>query len=337
MAASRRPIHYLDPFIRGSYQSMTDLRQLRYFIAVAEELHFSAAARRLPGSQPALSQQIRLLERTLGVELLTRTTRKVELTPAGAVFLDGARRTVAEAERSVVMAQRVGHGDFDTLRVSFTDAAALSVLPGGVRIFRTKFPTAHLDLREEAGAAAQLDAVHRGLTDVAILRGPIAESGLTVQGLLNEPFQLVLPDQHPLARRTRVPLRLVREESWVLFPRRLSPSYYDLIVAMCHQAGFSPAVAYEVEKFQTVLSLVASGSAISIAPLSNASLSFAGVVYRPMTGTPATVQIAAAFAEREPSRVLTAFLDALRLAGRHAARGARLSGIDARKAQVKRG
>ncbi len=158
--------------------TVPDLRQLRYFIAVAEELHFSRAARRLNIAQPPLTQQIQALERALGVTLFVRSTRRVELTPAGTAFLDGARRALAEATRAGELARRAGRGEFDTLRVGFSDAAAMNVLPGAVTRFKQSNPAVHLDLHEHVGAGPLDEAVRRDVIDVAVTRGPVSDIGL---------------------------------------------------------------------------------------------------------------------------------------------------------------
>ena len=292
-----------------------DLRQLRYFVAVAEELHFTRAARRLHMAQPPLSQQIVELERKLGVQLLVRSTRRVELTPAGAVFLDGARRALAEAERAVTVARRASRGELETLRVSFADAAALSVLPRAVRSFRAAFPGVHLELREDAGAADQFDAVRRDLVDVALARGPLEDPALRVEVVLEEPFCLALWAGHPLARRPRIPLARVAGLPVVLFPRHLSPAYYDQLVGMCQAAGFVPHVAYEMAKVQSVFSLVAAEVGVTFVPRSMRALRLPDVAVRELSGCGATAQVVAAYRPNRPSAAIDGLLDALREAG----------------------
>lgn len=289
-----------------------DSRLLRYFVAVAEELHFSRAAKRLNMAQPPLSQQIHQLERVLGVELFIRTTRRVQLTPAGAVFLEGARRVLAETEHVTEMTRRASRGEFDTLRVGFTDAAALSVLPAAVRRFRKAFPGVHLDLREDDGTANQVEALQRDLVDVALVRGPLVQSGLCVEVLVKERFCVALWDGHPLARLSRVPLRRLRSEPLVWFPRHLSPAYYDLLMGMCLRAGFTPERAYEVVRFQTAFSLVAAGVGVSFVPSSVRNLRFSGVTFRDLSGAPDTAQVVAVYRPNRHSVALDGWLDSLR-------------------------
>src|SRR6185437_13339041 len=174
-----------------------ELRHLRYFLAVAEELHFTRAARRLNIAQPPLSIQIRQLESLIGATLFVRDRRTVSLTPAGAAFVDGARRTLAEAERSADAARRASIGEVQTLRVGFTDSAALSVLPAIVRRFSRDHPEVRLELTEDA-TQAQLDAVENERVDVALVRGPLSAKSLRTVVLLREPFIVAIPAGHPL-------------------------------------------------------------------------------------------------------------------------------------------
>lgn len=302
---------------------LPELRQLRYFVAVAEELHFSKAAKRLNIAQPPLSQQIRQLEIAVGATLFVRSTRRVELTPAGRVFLDGALRTLAEAERASEAARRASRGSFETLRVGFTEAAAFAALPSAVARFRERFPGVHLELQEDAGAAALIDAVHRDLVDVMIARGPVEASGLHTVTLLEERFCAALPETHPLARRARVPLKALAGEPMVLFPRRRSPAYYDLLIGMCRDAGFTPNVAHEVLRYTTIVGLIAAGSAVAIIPRSNRSLQRDGVVYRDLVGTTATARLVAVYRPDHGSPALDAFIAASREPSRGAAPGSR--------------
>jgi DNA-binding transcriptional LysR family regulator len=291
-----------------------ELRQLRYFVAVAEELHFSRAAVRLNMAQPPLTQQIKLLERALGVQLFVRTTRHVELTPAGAAFLEGARRTLAEAGRSVELARRAARGEFDTLRVGFTDAAVMSILPRAIESFRQTFSGVYLDLHDDQSASQLIESVERDLVDVALMRGPLEETALRVDTIIEEPFWLALPEAHALATRARVSIKLLRDVPLILFPRRLSPAYYDQLITVCQAAGFTPDIAYEVEKYATILGLIAGGVGATLVPRSNRNLARAGVAYRPLTGTSMSAVVIAAYRSDRPSVPLEGFLAAARQA-----------------------
>ena len=288
-----------------------ELRQLRYFIVVAEELNFTRAARRLHLSQPPLSQQIQQLERELGTTLLRRTTRRVELTPAGAAFLDGARRTVLEAERAGELARLADRGEFGTLRVGFTDAASISVLPGGILRFTRDFPGVHLHLHEADGAASPVDAVANGTLDVVVVRGPLEADGIAVKVLVNDPFYVAMHERHPLARLKQVTVAQIARFPLILFPRRLSPAYHDRLMSLFSAVDANVEVAFEVVKYQTVLALVAGDMGLSIVPRSNRRLAFDGVVFRPIRGTHVRAPVVAAYRAEYVPQVLRGFLSAL--------------------------
>jgi len=288
-----------------------ELRHLRYFVAVAEELHFGRAARRLGIAQPPLSQQIRQLEERLGVTLFSRTSRQVALTPAGEALLRGARRTLAEVGLAAAAARRAATGETDALRVAYTDSAALSVLPRAIRRFRSELPSVHLDL-VEGSTAAQIDAVARDLVDLAVVRGPVVQPTLRTEVVLREPFLLALPESHPLTRLAAVELGVLGTEPMVLFPRHLAPDFHDTISAMCRAAGFTPLVAYEGAEYQTILSLVAAGLGVSLVPRSVENLQRRGVVYRAIPDAPPRAEIAAVYRIESWSRPLEAMLAALR-------------------------
>ena len=288
-----------------------ELRHLRYFVAVAEELHFGRAAQRLGIAQPPLSQQIRQLEQRIGATLFTRTSRRVALTPAGEALLRGARRTLAEMGLAAAAARRAATGETDALRVAYTDSAALSVLPSVIRRFRQALPSVHLDL-VEGSTAAQVDAVARDLVDLALVRGPIVQPSLRTEVVLREPFLVALPEQHPLGRLETIELRTLGAEQMVLFPRHLAPDFHDTISAMCRAAGFTPLVAYEGAEYQTILSLVAAGLGVSLVPRSVENLQRRGVVYRAIHDAPPRAEIAAVYRDESWSRPLEVMLDLLR-------------------------
>ena len=296
-----------------------DLRQLRYFVAVAEELHFSRAARRLHMAQPPLSQQINELERKLGVQLFVRSTRRVELTPAGSAFLTGARRVLAEADRAVEVAQRASRGEMETLRVSFADAAALSVLPQAVRLFREAFPSVHLEMREDAGAAEQYDAVRRDLVDVALARGPLVDQVLHVEVLLEEPFCIALWKGHPLAELPVIPLPLLAEQPFVLFPRHLSPVYYDHLVGMCRNTGLPRGWCSRWPRC-TPRSARSAQAGVAFIPRSMGTLLLPDVVVRELFRVHRHRSVVAAYRPNRLSVALEGLLAALREPGRAAAR-----------------
>jgi DNA-binding transcriptional LysR family regulator len=287
-----------------------DLRALRYFVAVAEELHFGRAARRLNISQPPLSQQIRQLETALGLTLFIRTSRRVELTPAGTVLLEGARRAIAEAARAVAAAQRAGRGEVDMLRIGFTDSAALGVLPDLVRAYRAAYPGVHLELTEGT-TDAQLHAIEHDLVDVAIVRGPVADGPWRTLVVQREPFVVAMPHDHRLTHRRLIAVTMLAHEPFVLFPRHLAAPFYDVIVGICRRARFEPDVRYQSAEYETILSLVACGLGVSIVPASVRNLGRTEVEFRRLRNVPDTAELALLY---RPHRHSTALAQLVRIA-----------------------
>lgn len=269
-----------------------ELRQLRYFVAVAEELHFRRAAARLHISQPPLSQQIRALEDELGFALLTRTRRRVELTAAGAAFLRDARALLGELEGAVATARRIDAGQTGRLRVNFVGSALFSIVPGAVERFRRARPGVELELRERA-TVDQLRAVRAGVADVGLVRPPIEDDGeLHAQTVLRERTVAALPTGHALAGLSRVPLRRLAAEPLVLFPRDQATGFHDLLIDSLAGAGVAPRVIQYAPEMLTIIGLVAAGTGVSLVPASVQRLALDGVVYRPVSGAPRSELVA---------------------------------------------
>jgi DNA-binding transcriptional LysR family regulator len=269
-----------------------ELRQLRYFVAVAEELHFRRAAARLHISQPPLSQQIAALERELGCRLLERTRRRVALTPAGAAFLRDARAMLAELEVAASTARAIDAGQAGVLRVSFVGSALLSLVPGIVQRFRRGRPDVELELRERS-TVEQLRALDAGVVDVGLVRPPIeAHPQLRTELVLRERTIAALPEAHPLTRMRRIPLRRLAAEPLVLFPREQAPGYHDLLTDSLAATGRTPQVAQYAPEMMTIIGLVAAGIGVSPVAASVAHLALDGVAYRPLSGAPATELLA---------------------------------------------
>jgi DNA-binding transcriptional LysR family regulator len=242
-----------------------DLRRLRYFVAVAEELHFGRAARRLNVSQPPLSVQIRTLEREIGTPLLTRTQRRVELTEAGRVLLDEARRLLDQAEAAVVHARRAAEGTVGHLTIGFVSTVDYSILPPLVRRFRHKHPGISLKLLELTGDRQQA-LLQSGELDLGLSILPSPAAGLTMRPVFREPLIAAVPANHPLAGRRRTALRTLEADPFIQFPRELAPGLYDLAIAACQRAGFTPHLAQEAIQMQTILGLVAAGLGVALVP-----------------------------------------------------------------------
>lgn len=266
-----------------------ELRHLRYFVVLAEELHFGRAAEKLHISQPPLSMQIRALEEELGVTLFNRTQRHVSLTQAGQVLLQEARQVLARMEQAVLVTRRAGRGEIGQLAVGFISVADYNVLPVVLREFRRRYPLVNLTLREATTDAQVADLV-AGRLDVGFLLPPVAEPALESVPVLREPLIAALPEKHPLARGTgRLALERLRDAPFILFPRPYAPGLYDDIVSCCKAAGFSPRVEQEAIQMQTIVSLVSAELGVALIPASLTHLRRTGVVYKPLKqATPLT-------------------------------------------------
>lgn len=258
-----------------------ELRLWRQFVAVAEELHFGHAARRLHMTQPPLTQAIAHLEVLLGVRLFDRTKRSVLLTPAGAALLPEARDLLTRAQALPGHARAAAAGELGRLRLGFVSTVGFAQLPQWVRAFRERCPGVALDLLEATGDV-QLQALQRGEIDAGfMLHSPgFAPAGLQRSLIAREPLVLALPDHHRLAGSAALPLAEVLDEPLVIFPRRIVPSLYDAIFALYHAAGRSPQVAQEAIQMQTIVNLVSAGLGLAWVPQSVRQFQRPGVVYR---------------------------------------------------------
>jgi DNA-binding transcriptional LysR family regulator len=262
-----------------------ELRHLRYFVAVAEERHFTRAAERLGIAQPPLSQQIKQLEEELGGQLLRRLSRGVELTKAGEAFLEEAKAILAATEHARTTVERVARGLQGNLRVGFTGSASFNIfVPYALRLFKEKYPDVSLTLTESTTPRLN-DAVAQGQLDVAFVRPPFQEDGtLGVAPLFEEDMLIALPIAHPLARNFRLPLEALAEETFILYPRSIGPGLYDRIIAACQAAGFSPKTGQEAPQLSSTVNLVAAGLGIAIVPASMTHVHADSVSYHPIVG-----------------------------------------------------
>jgi DNA-binding transcriptional LysR family regulator len=283
-----------------------ELRHLRYFLAVAEELHFGRAAARVRIAQPPLSQQIRQLEGELGVVLFNRTRRRVELTPAGHAFLEEVRHVLAQTEHAVRTAQRASRGEIGQLAIGFVPSADLDVLPRVLRVWNARFPHVELGLHSLLPAEG-VEALREGRINVAFLRLPVDDGGLVVETILREPLIAALPRSHAAARNARVRLADLSSDTFFVFSRDIAPGYYDLYVGACRRAGFTPRVVHP-GSMQTNLGLVSAGLGVSLLPASIRNLRRAGVVYRPLAPPVPHVEMAVGYRADERTAVLSAFL-----------------------------
>ncbi len=269
---------------------MIELRPLRQFVAVAEELHFGRAAQRLHISQPALTQAIQQLEQRLGAPLLLRSQRRVALSPAGAALLPELRRLIAAADALPAQAQAAAAGQAGRLRLAFVSSIAYGPLPGWLRGFREAHPGVQLALRE-ATLDVQLDAFAAGQVDAGFVLHAegAAPPGLAARRVLREPLLLALPESHPLAapgRSARPAWAALAAEPLVIFPRRIAPSLYDAILGHYRARGATPVIAQEAIQMQTIVNLVSAGMGMAWVPASLTQLQRPGVVYRAPAGAP---------------------------------------------------
>lgn len=293
-----------------------ELRQLRYFVGLAEELHFGRAARRLGLTQPPLSQAIQNLERELGLRLFERTQRRVALTHAGKAFLEEARQSLAGVERAVDRARRAGRGEVGRLAVGFLANTAYTLLPPVLHEFRRAYPGVTLELRELT-IPQQRDALRRENIDVGLLRPPLPDPELDSETVLEERFVLALPAGHALCALRRVPLRRLEGEPFVMFPRTEGFVFHDLIMGYFLRGGVTPRVVQEVNQTHAVIGLVSAGIGAALVPASAQRIGLAGVAYRPMREATPLAKVAVAWRRADASPVVASFLDVARRAARN--------------------
>ena len=279
---------------------------MKYFIAVAEELHFGHAAERLHMAQPPLSQQIKKLEQELGVQLLNRTKRKVELTPAGKLFLDEARLTLQQAERAQRIAQEAERGMRGRLRIGFVTSACYSIVPILIRRFRQENPLIDLEMIEMT-PSQQIEAMEDGTIDAGLLRPPIGPSCMLVKTLFEEPMVVALPSDHRKGAETSIDLKTLAEDAFILFPRHHGPGIYDVVMKTCHEADFTPNVSYAPNEMQTLLTYVASGLGVALVPQSLSVFHPGAIVYRPLRGRWVGIELAMIRKRDEDHQPLNAF------------------------------
>ncbi len=286
-----------------------ELRHLRYFVATAEELHFGRAAERLRIAQPGLSQQIRTLEALVGTALFHRTRRSVELTLAGELFLAEARKTLEQAERTVLVAQQAGRGERGRIEIGYVASAAYTgVLTSLFSAFRKTHP--QVDLRfMEMEMSRQLDTMHDGKLDIAFIRPPVElPAGVAAVTILREPVILAISCEHPLARHDRIPLAELSRDSFITPHHAPGVSFHEHTVAACGRVGFVPRIAHQGRDFTTIASMVAVGLGVALVPRSLRCIQLPGVLYRPIADTEVWANLAVAFRRTERSAATQALI-----------------------------
>ncbi|EMB2846283.1 LysR family transcriptional regulator [Pseudomonas aeruginosa] len=288
-----------------------ELRHLRYFIAVAEELHFGRAAERLGISQPPLSQQIQTLEEEIGARLFERTNRRVELTDAGRLFLDESRQVLAQVDKAVLLARRAHLGELGELKIGFTSSAPFtSTIPSSIHAFRKAYPDVHLDLQEMSSRQV-LKALLEESLQVGVIRPLALPDAVHWVELFREPLVAVLRADHPLAAGSEDGLAIaaLAEEPFVFFPRSYGTGLYDQVIALTRQAGFSPRIAQEASEAMTIIGLVSAGLGVSILPASFRRTRVDGVVYRTLSDPEATTAVWLVRRQNEGSPLALSFID----------------------------
>jgi DNA-binding transcriptional LysR family regulator len=266
-----------------------DLRQLRYFVAVAEAGSLTRAAAALHFAQQSLSEQIRALEAQLGAPLFERSSRGVRLTDVGTVLLRDARPLLAQAERALETARRAARGEGGTLRVGFLSSVANYMLPPVVRAFRDRHPEVTLHV-EDVLIATLVEKLRAGELDAGLSRPPLVDD-LDSEAVLSEPVAAVLPEGHPLASRSELTLAELADEPWVLTPRASWPPWHEQYDRDFAAAGFRPRVVQRATSPQNLLALVAAGVGVTRLTLSARTLRDSGVVFVPLTDDVAQVVV----------------------------------------------
>lgn len=290
-----------------------ELRHIRYFVAVAEELNFTRAAARLGIGQPPLSQQIKDLEVELGVSLLRRVPHGAELTEAGKIYLQEGRRVLIASEEATVGAKRAARGEFGRLRVGFTGSAHFNArVPSTIRDFGQLYPEVEIQL-EEANTCKLLEQLATGAIDAAFTHSGLEDrSILHLLSVEDEPLVVALPMAHLCSRRPAVRPVALAKDRFIMKPRSVGPELYKVVVSICRSAGFEPKLGQEAPQLATVISFVAAGLGVSIVPSSMQRITADGVVYLPIEGIQPRVALSLVWRRNERSNVVHNFVSLVR-------------------------
>jgi DNA-binding transcriptional LysR family regulator len=306
-----------------------ELRHLRYFVAAAEEQHMTRAARRLGIQQPPLSQQIRDLERELGVQLFERSPRNIKLNTAGRIFLEDARRLLAEAQDAITRVRQAARGESGRIAMGYTSSASLHpMVPRLIRAFHASHPLIQLDFQENA-TRDLLEAVAGDAVDAAFVRSS-TDRYPTLRSLLlcNEAMVAALPIDHPLARRRKaVSMAELADEPWILYRRADGPGIQDALTRACQAARITPRIVADVPRLLSAVTLVSAGRGVSVVPQAMESLHRESVAFRKLDASSAfTIPLNLVFREMPPDAPVSRFIAMVRAelgavsAGRQAGR-----------------
>jgi len=284
-----------------------ELRHLRYFTAVAEELHFGRAALRLHLAQPALSQQIRRLEEIVGAPLFLRTSRSVALTAAGEVLLGRARRTLRDVNLDLEEARSIGRGESGFLNVGFIGSGMLSALPPVLQHYRAAYPGVQLHLHESFTSRVVAGLIG-GTLDAGFLRDSDPHADLVVETLFSEPFVAVLPADHPRAKQRSIAATALRHEPFVFYARSAGTLASEKPLSLCGEAGFRPHIVQEASNWVSILRLIAVGFGVSIAPACVATVASDGVVCLPLRGATEVSNVELAWRRDDHRPIVSSFV-----------------------------
>lgn len=297
-----------------------ELRHLRYFVAVAEELHFGRAATRLHVSQPSLSQQVQNLERELKVNLLARTKRQAQLTAAGQRFLQESRGILAAAERAAGLARETAREETRILVIGISPDTDWLLLGRALRLFAEHVLPVEI-LYENLAPEAQIEAIREGRLDIGFVGLPLEADGLVTETTGRVRLMVALPEKHPMARKRSLRLEELSKETYTLWPRHLSPGSYDHLLATFRRAGFGPPVKMEggLPSTRTTLGMIAAGLTIALVDPALQHMTASGVVFRPLAGLGVFTETGVVYRQGDPSPILESFLHQLRTTPRQGA------------------
>ena len=285
------------------------ITQLRYFLVLAEELHFIKAAARLNVSQPPLSRQIQALEQELGFALFVRGHQRVRLTEAGAAFHRDVQEMFAALDRAVTHAKGVARGEVGRIVLGMTGSVSFGVLPRILEQFHREFPQVRMEMQHLI-KAEQIEALAGGKITLGLTRSPVRERGMASEAIHQEPFIVALHERHRLAKLKVVPLEKLEGDKFVLYRGNSSPSVADEIIDLCGTAGYYPQIDQDAGEMQTAVSLVAAGLGVAVVADCIRSLHLPRVVYRPLTvrGRKIATRLYAIYRKDDPNTFLKAFL-----------------------------
>jgi DNA-binding transcriptional LysR family regulator len=292
-----------------------ELRHLRYFVAVAEELHFGRAARRLHLSQPPLSQQIRRLEEFLGYALFVRTSRSVALTSAGEAYLERARRTLHTVQRDIEETRRIGAGEVGSLHIGFVGSAMLTTLPRIFGEYRARFPRVQLHLHESFTSHVA-EGLENGSLDAGVLRDGDDRESMTTTELFTEPYVAVLPVTHACAGQKSVSPGMLRGDPFVYYPRSAGSRAFEKPMTMFEEHGFRPQIVQEASHWLSILRLVGAGLGVSVAPSCVRRITAEDVVCVPLRGATVTSAVELAWRAGDQRPIVRQFVELTRKARR---------------------